>query len=253
VLRAKLAHHEAAIEASLRYLQHPLSARRLLQVQGGLASASVLFAIGTGHLATLVPGIAALCLPRSLLARATRARTAQIEEQLDGWLTALANALHSNAALGDALTHSQRLIAAPLRDELARALREHELGVPLDRALADLGERVASPVVSTGLATLRIARNTGGDLASTLKSAAASLRELARLEGVVRTKTAEGRAQSVVIAAVPLPLVWMLDALEPTLLAPLWSTSTGHLVVAGALLLWGAALLLARKILAVDV
>jgi tight adherence protein B len=252
-LRRRIARHEATLEERLRYLQRPLSARRLLSWQIGLVLASVAIALLAGTCFVLAAGLAACFVPGAMLTRATRVRTQRVEEQLDTWLIALANALHASSALGDALAHSQRLVAAPLADELARVLREHELGVPLDRALEDLGKRVASPVVSTGLATLRIARNTGGDLAATLKSAASSLRELARLEGVVRTKTAEGRAQAFVIAAVPVPLVWMLDALDPTLLAPLWSTTTGHFVVAAALLLWGAALLLARKILAVDV
>jgi tight adherence protein B len=86
-----------------------------------------------------------------------------------------------------------------------------------------------------------------------LERAAASLRELARLAGVVRTKTAEGRAQTVVIALIPVPLVWGLDRMDPDFLQPVWSTATGHLVLAGAIALWAVALLLARAIVVVDV
>jgi tight adherence protein B len=141
----------------------------------------------------------------------------------------------------------------PLRGEVELVLREQQLGVPLDRALANMGERVRTPVVSAALATLRIARNTGGNLGRTLERAAASLRELARLEGVVRTKTAEGRAQTLVIALLPAPLVWGLDRLDPEFLAPVWNTSAGHVLLAAALVLWAIALLLARKIVEVDV
>ena len=108
-------------------------------------------------------------------------------------------------------------------------------------------------IASAAIATLRIARNTGGNLNRTLERTAASLRELARLEGVVRTKTAEGRAQTWVIALIPVPLVTGLDRLDPDFLAPVWTTTGGHLVLAGAIVLWAIALLLARKIVEVDV
>jgi tight adherence protein B len=112
---------------------------------------------------------------------------------------------------------------------------------------------VHSPVVTAAIATLRVARNTGGNLNRALERAAASLRELARLAGVVRTKTAEGRAQTLVIAGIPVPLVWGLQRMDPDFLTPVWSTPTGHVVLAGAIALWAVAVLLARAIIEVDV
>ena len=132
-------------------------------------------------------------------------------------------------------------------------LNETRLGMPLDRALDELGARVGSPTLHASLMTLRLARSAGGELSATLENAAASLREMLRLEGVIRTKTAEGRAQSLLIALIPAPLVGLLDSISPELLQPLWSTSRGHAIVAGALLLWLSAIVLARKITAVEI
>ena len=42
----------------------------------------------------------------------------------------------------------------------------------------------------------------------------AALREIARLEGVVRTKTAEGKAQAMVVAVMPFPLIGLLNYLN---------------------------------------
>ena len=76
---------------------------------------------------------------------------------------------------------------------------------------------------------------------------------MARLEGVVRTKTAEGRAQAVLVAVIPAPLLWLLQSMNPNLFDPLWSTTRGHLLVGVAIALWASALLWARRIVAVDV
>jgi tight adherence protein B len=186
-------------------------------------------------------------------AYARRKRTARVEAQLDTWLVVLSNALRATPSLARAIEDSAARVGGPLGDELRAAANETHLGTPLDRALDALGERVPSRPLHAALTTLRIARMTGGDLSAILDDAAASLRELARLEAVVRTKTAEGRAQSALIALIPAPLCGLLDALSPSLLAPLWESTRGHVVLAAALALWLAALLLARRITRVEV
>ena len=73
---------------------------------------------------------------------------------------ALSNALHANPALGDSIAQSARLVGPPLSQELSLLHKECRLGMPLDRALRQLGARVHSPIVSAALATLRVARGT---------------------------------------------------------------------------------------------
>lgn len=252
-LRQVLIAYVAHRELELRYLHLLMTGRRLLQLQVSSSALLLLLAIVTGSVWPLLPLIALMLGPTLWLSRARARRTIRVEEQLDTWLLALANALRASPSLGDAIDASSTLVAAPLAEELALLIKENGLGVPLDRALQEMTARIGSPVVAAAVATLCIARNTGGDLSSTLETSAASLREMARLEGVVRTKTAEGRSQAAVICVIPGPLVYLLHTIDPGLLQPLWETKTGHLVVAAALLLWGTALMLARKIVAVEI
>jgi tight adherence protein B len=191
--------------------------------------------------------------PRLYLQWGRARRTARIELQLDTWLVVLANALRATPSLGDALGASAERIAPPLRHELQLIGNEVRLGVPLDRALQHAAQRIESPLVRAAFATLRIARNAGGDLSRTLDASAASLREMARLHGVLRAKTAEGRAQSLLIALLPAPLIGMLETLSPDLMTPLWTTPRGHLVLAAAGALWLCAVLAARRITAVEI
>lgn len=192
-------------------------------------------------------------LPSLWLERLVNTRVSSIESQTDTWLGALANALRASPSLGDAIASTIVVTGQPLSSELETLMKDYELGTPLDEALDNLGQRCRSPVMDACLQALRVARNTGGNLSDTLETAAAALRELARLEGVVRTKTAEGKMQSGVIGFIPLPLICGINAMDPGFLAPLWTTFSGNLVVAMAAVLWLAAVLLARKIVAVDV
>jgi tight adherence protein B len=241
------------LERDLRYLQLGTRGARLARGQALLALALSALAL---LLATPWPSLGAgLCLvgPRAALTHLRRQRSDRVAAQIDTGLVAIANALQAGGSLGEALASAARVLASPLSDELTLCLRENALGVPLDDALGNLTERVQRPTVTAALVTLQVARNTGGDVIDTLQTSAANLRELTRLEGVVQSKTAEARAQAWVIAIIPVPLVTLLDALDPSFLAPVWNTASGHLVVMVATVLWAAAVLVAREIMDVDV
>jgi tight adherence protein B len=103
------------------------------------------------------------------------------------------------------------------------------------------------------MATLLIGRQTGGDLPKILERSAATLREMARLEGVVRTKTAEGKSQAWVLGAMPFVMVIVLQSMDPNWLKPLWTSFIGYVLMFAAGILWIFAIIAARKILNVDI
>jgi tight adherence protein B len=252
-LRRALSRRGARLDETLRFLRARIRGRHVLWAQGGLC-------VGVAGAAALIrEPLLALALPLVLFGptvlfdRAVSARTAQVEQQLDGWLGAVANSLKASASLGEALAASVSLVPAPMSDEIAVMMKEYELGTPLDEAVQRFAERVPSKAVEGAVLALKVARRSGGNLPEMLENASAALRELARLEGVVRTKTAEGKAQVVVIALIPIPLVCGVRWSDPGYFDPLVVTFVGHLVIGGAVLLWLAAILLARKILTVDV
>ena len=252
-VRDKFSAYRSGLDWDLRFIRSGLSADQTMLLQGLACALMIAAAAGYGYwfALTLIP--LALFAPRGLSSRSRLNRVTAIEGQVDTWLVILANALRATPALGEAMEQSARLCPTPLCEELDLALKEYHLGAPLDVALKTMATRLKSRTVNVALGTLRIARNTGGNLPETLEVSAAALREIARLEGVVRTKTAEGKAQAVVIAVVPFPLVGLLNYLNPALLAPLWNTLEGYGLVTGAFLLWLIAIMWARKILAVDI
>jgi tight adherence protein B len=179
-------------------------------------------------------------------------RVVRLEQQLDGWLLILANALKAVPSIGDALASSQALTHAPISEELDMMLKEYRFGTPLDQALHNMSLRVNSRVITTALTMLQVARRAGGDLPSTLETAAASLRELARLEAVVRTKTADGRNQSFVVGALPAVVLVLLYFSHKDLLLPLFQSFQGNVLLAVAIAMWAGAIAISLKILKVD-
>ncbi len=74
-----------------------------------------------------------------------------------------------------------------------------------------------------------------------------------RLEGVVQSKTAEGKAQVWVLALVPFGLSAALNWLQPGYFDPLMNSPIGWIALFVAGMCWLGSLLLARKVLAVDI
>jgi tight adherence protein B len=239
------------LDAQLRFVRSRFSGKAILSWQ---VTGFVLIAVA-GYLVAPLLYILELVVifgPYLHIHQLRERRVVRLEQQLDGWLLILANALKAVPSIGDALSSSQALSHAPMSEELDMMLKEYRLGTPLDAALHNMSERVKSRVITTALTMLQVARRAGGDLPSTLETSAASLRELARLEAVVRTKTADGRNQSFVVGALPAIVVVILYFSHRDLLMPLFQSFQGNVLLAIAIGLWLGAIAISIKVLKVD-
>ncbi|MDH5491707.1 MAG: type II secretion system F family protein, partial [Myxococcales bacterium] len=159
----------------------------------------------------------------------------------------------ASPSIGESIRSTTNLVQAPFSEELDLLVKENKLGTPIDQAILNTSERIGSPIVSGALATLVIARQTGGDLPTILESSAGSLREMQRLEGVVKTKTAEGKGQVLVLGVMPFLMMGLLTWIERDWLKPLGEATIGFVIVAISATLWLVAIIWARNILDVDV
>lgn len=191
--------------------------------------------------------------PAFVIEKMREQRVVQIEDQIDGFILALANALKATPSIGDAFKSVAVVTPNPLRQEIELAIKEMRVGSTLDQALLLMASRVGSRQLDTALSAVLVGRQVGGNLPKILDTIAQSLREMKRLEGVVRTKTAEGKMQLWVLALFPFGLTFMINAVSPGYFDPLTSSFVGYVLVVIASLFWIASLVLARKILSVDV
>lgn len=229
------------------------SAERAALLQFAAIVLQIVLALAAGLYAILffVP-LVAVMVPVYLLTRRAK-RVGLIESQLDAWLRAVANSLKAAPSIGDALASSAALVPAPMSEEVDLVLKEMALGSSLDKALQQAATRIDSPVFSSAVTTLLIARKSGGNLPEVLEKAAGTLREMERLHGVVRTKTAEAKAQAYVLGALPFALAGFLHITDEQYFPNLVATPLGIGLLAGAIGLWLGSIGAALKILKVDI
>lgn len=192
-------------------------------------------------------------VPPLYIERLRRKRVDAIEGQLDGFLMALANALKATPSIANAFISMQQLLPSPMKDEVELATKEMRVGSTLDQALLNMAGRVGSRQLDSALSAILIGRQIGGDLPRILETTASTLREMTRLEGVVRSKTAESKAQVWVLAVFPFFLVMGINEISAGYFHPLSATIIGWIISGLAGAFWLGSLLVARKLLAVKV
>ncbi len=252
-LKTQWAIYVSKLDAYVKFLLLKQTGAEIARNQAIIISILLLVFAATGEVLAVVAAALVGIAPFASLSSKKKQRIEKLEIQLDGWLLMLANALKATPAIGEAINSTVNLVQPPMSEELDLLVKENQLGTPLDQAVLNASERIGSQVVSGALATLVIARQTGGDLPKILETSASSLREMARLEGVVRTKTAEGKGQTVVLAVLPFGMTLLLTWIDRTWLEPLTTNFVGYMILAAALTLWLLGIIWSRKILAVDI
>jgi tight adherence protein B len=190
--------------------------------------------------------------PAVWIEKMRRERLDSIEEQLDTFILALANALKTTPSIGAALDSVIPVIDEPMRSEVDLAVKEMRVGSTLDQSLLHMAARVGSRQLDSSLSAVLIGRQVGGNLPKILETTAMTLREMRRLEGVIRTKTAEGRMQIWVIGFMPFVFMVVLNSFWPGYFDVLTKSFAGYVIIISVSGLWVSSLVTARKVLAVD-
>lgn len=203
-----------------------------------------------------VPGLVLVALvagPAFWVNQKRKKYIADMEGQLDSVMLALSNALKSTPSIGAALGSLVEVVQSPFREEIDLCLKEMKIGSSLDLALRSMSARIGSRSIDTALSTILIGRQVGGNLPKVLENTAGAIREMKRLDGVIRTKTADGRMQLYVIAGMPFGLIVGLSFMWPGYFDPIKGTTVGYMLFSIAGACWLGAIVMARKVLTVDI
>lgn len=198
----------------------------------------------------LTVGIA--LLPALMFLQKRAERTKKLEEQVDGMLLAYGNALKAIPSPNAALLSIIPILPIPIKEEVDYVMKEVRVGSSLEQGIRRMAERARSRTVDDALSTILIGMHVGGDLPRLLADSAAALRELHRLEGVLKSKTSEGRAQMWLFAFAPFGIYLAFNMTSPGFFDPLSVSFAGKIIVGIAGVCWLGSIFLARAILSVD-
>ena len=163
-------------------------------------------------------------------------RMAAFEEQLPEALDFLARSMRAGHAFSISLEMLGAESPDPIGQEFRALFAEQNLGAPIDVALENFSKRVPLLDVRLFISSVLLQRQTGGNLSEVLSRLAYLIRERFRLRGQVKAASAHGRLTSRVLTALPIVMVFALQAVAPGYLGEMAKDSDGKWLIAGALM-----------------
>ncbi len=173
-------------------------------------------------IALLVATVMGWWVPRFYVGRRKAKRLQAFNDHLADTITLVANALRAGASFLQAIELVVRETQPPISTEFNRVIREVNLGLPFEQALANMVRRVRSDDLELMTTAISIQHQVGGNLAEILDSIAFTIRERIRIQGEIRTLTAQQRLSGYVVAGLPIFLVLLLSVIAPTFMEPMF-------------------------------
>lgn len=201
----------------------------------------------------IVTGIVAMFLPKRVLAYMRSRREMRFVSQLPDALQSISGSLRAGSSLNQALDLLVAETSGPVAQEFDLMQRELRMGVAFDVAVLNLHRRIPVPETQLMGASMRIARETGGNLAEVLERLSDTLRRKLEMEGKIKALTAQGKAQGWVMALLPLFLAWVLSHMEPEHMARLFTEPIGWGVCAFVVVMEFIGYKFIKKIVSIDV
>lgn len=124
-------------------------------------------------------------------------------DQLGDAIVMMSNAVRAGFTFQQAMDIVSREMNDPIATEFSRAINEIQLGVPLEEALGSISKRISSDDFDLIATAVVIQRQVGGNLTHILDTVGNTIRDRIRLQGEIRTLTAEGIMSGWIIGLMP--------------------------------------------------
>ena len=164
----------------------------------------------------------------------------------------MSNALRSGFSILQAVEHIAENGIHPISEEFATLLHQTRVGVPFEEALHNLDLRIGSEDLSLVVLSIETARSTGGNLAEIFETISKTIRDRLRIQERIKTLTAQGRLQGVILSLMPIVIGLALNFVNPGMLRPFLHSPAGIGTIVAVIVLLICGALSIRKIVNID-
>jgi tight adherence protein B len=178
-------------------------------------------------------------------------------ERFDNQMVDITYAMKNSLKAGMTLQQAMTLIATeftpPASDEFRIALGEIQLGASIEESLKHMDERLNNADFKLMVNAIEILRQTGGNMVETFENITETLKSRKRVEGKIKTLTAQGRMQAIILCAMPFVMAAMLYFLNRPYIEPLFTTILGNVLLTIVLLMVSSGWVIINKIITIEV
>ena len=229
---------------------------------GAIAGLSLVGALGAGFVAHVLVGVLPLDLAavvgggaaRYMLLKYQKSRRLKLfNAALADAIELMARALRAGHSMSSAIEIVAEQSPQPLSSEFGIVFQQQKFGIPFRDAIMQLGDRVPSKDLHFLITAILVQKETGGDLTEILDRTTHVIRERVRIEGEIRTYTAQGRLTGWILASLPVIMLILINIVTPGYSAVLFHDPLGQdlLYAGGTLIVIGG--LIIRKVVNIQV
>ena len=175
-----------------------------------------------------------------------------VEQMVDG-LTMMANGVKSGSNPQQSMQRVVEIMSNPISAEFGQVITQTQFGQSFEEALSDMGDRIPRPDVQMFVTAINILKETGGNMSETFETIVSTIRERQKLEKKISAMTAQGIMQGIIVTSIPFILGIVFFVIDPSYIAPMFSTSLGLVLLAAMLGLQVIGGIMIKKIVTIKV
>ena len=180
-------------------------------------------------------------------------RRQKFNEQLPEALATMSNALRAGFSISQAFDSVVDQGDKPMCEEFAILQQQLRIGMPFEDALESMSHRVGSDDLTLVTTAILISRKTGGNVTEIFDKISETIRGRMKIERKVKTLTAQGRMQGIIVSCMPLFLGVVMLLLKPEMMVPFLFSLTGLVCILVVIGLLTVGWLIIKKIITIDV
>ncbi len=178
-------------------------------------------------------------------------------EKFDDQMVDIAYAFKNSLKAGMSLQQAMQLVVGefpnPASSEFEKALKEVQIGASIEDALHHLEERMPNKDLEIMVNSIEILRQSGGNMVETFENLAETLKNRKKIEGKIKTLTAQGRIQAIILCVMPFAMALILYFLNREYISPLFSTVLGWVILSLVVVLVSTGWLIIKKLITIEV
>ena len=171
-------------------------------------------------------------LPKIIVESLWNKRCLRFTNQMVDGLTIMGNGIKAGLSVTQSMERVVANMSGPIAQEFALVLNKIQLGMSVEEALNELGERIPRQDVQMFVMAINILKETGGNLAETFETIVMTVRERQKIEKKIEALTAQGTMQAIIITLVPFVLLVVFMVIDPNYVMPLFTRPLGWFALA---------------------
>jgi tight adherence protein B len=245
----------ARLEAILEQTELEMTVAQLLTAMFIAGAIGFFLAmLGSGGAMLIVLPIVFGLLPLFFVLWKRKQRSTRLSQQLPDALEMMARSLRAGHALSSAFKMVATEMPVPVSVEFGRAFEAQELGMPFEKAVADMTRRAPdNQDLKIFALSVIVQKETGGNLVEIIEKIAETVRGREKFAGKLRGLTAEGRMSSYVVGGLPFVSLLAMLTMNHDYTMPLFTDTAGHYILGYAIGSWVLGLLWTRSMTKVKI